>query len=294
MHKKLIFRQIALLFLGFSYKPILAQCVLKTSTQYNANNKITAQITNTYDAKNNLIERLQNGSDLYQSHAFFEYDAQNKLQNTTYKNGEKTIKSSKAQPNKDEKTNQFGEKTLDEFTQNGNISIKTSKDTQGNISQVETSTTENGKITNKETRNTQNQIVSRETFTYNSANNLIKSSIYDALLDQTKNTNNTYNTNNQLVKTEVFKNNRLESTVLYTYLKNKLIRKDTQNETGQIVFYQTIAYTKNSSIESNFYGGFMHSKIITTFDDKNNPIEISVYNENQKLIQKTINSYTCK
>lgn len=271
-----------------------AQCFLKSSTSYNADNKITAQITNTYVGKFNLKERQQNGGGLYQSNAFLEYDAQNKLVSTAYKNGDKTIKTANAQANKEEKTNQIGQKSVDEFSQNGNSTVKTSKDAQGNINRVESNIFEGGKLVSSETQNAQNQIVSRETFTYNAENNILKSTVFDAILDQTKNINNVYNSDNKLTKSEILINNIRQSTSFFSYTKDKLTRKETQDASGQIAYYQIFEYSKNSSIESNFYRGVLHSKIITTFDNKNNPVEIEVFNEKQKLTQKTINTYICK
>ncbi len=281
--------------LGFLNTDLHAQCFLKTSIQYNADDKITAQISNTYDTKFNLKERKQNASNLYQSHAFLEYDNQNALLSTAFKKDDKTLRTTtNTSVGKKTQTNSLNENSTETISTTNNISQKTSKDAQGTTIFSESSTFDKGNIILKETRNAQSQIVSRETFTYDNKNNLLTTSTFDALLDLTNLQKNTYISDNQLIKSEFYKNNTLQTTTEYTYLKNKPIRKEIKDAAQQMLFYQTFEYSQNSTTESNFYAGILHSKIITTFDNKNNPVELRVFNEKQNLIQKTINTYICK
>jgi hypothetical protein len=291
---KISFAYIFVLFFSLSTS---AQCLLTETVQYNAENKITVHQINTFDKKGNVLSKIQKVNGPYQSNAKYEYNNQNKLIKTTVLQGENVLRkdssSFESNSNKEYKTNALGEKNTEESTFANNTSVKIKKDNQGKTTETETKKFENDKMVFREIKNDKNQIVSRETFLYNSNENLIKSETFDGISDQSLTILNTYNINNQIIKSEKLINNTVVNYTLYTYQKNKIERKENYSNDSKPDFYQIYTYTKNTSMESIFHRDILHSKIITTFDKQNNPVEILNYNDKEKLTSKTINTFDC-
>jgi hypothetical protein len=300
MKNSLIFsRKLAFLFylILFSTTHTYAQCKLIEVIQYNTDNKINARQINTFDKKGNLIDRTQSGPNVYQSQTSFDYNDQNKAIKTTTKTGNKVVKvdsiSIAANEIKETKNNLLGEKTTEETVVNANNTLKTIKDSNGNIIGIETTQYQNGKLVFKEIKNDKNQIVSRETVGLDANQNPLSIERFDGISNLLSTEKFTYNTNNQLVKSEKLINNVIQFSTNNTYQKNKLIRKDNYDKDNSLVYYQTFTHTNNLTTETIFYRGVLHSKIITTFDKLNNPIEIQNFNEKQKLTSKIINVFDC-
>jgi hypothetical protein len=289
--QKQVFVYIILLLISFN---TYAQCVLIERVQYNADNKKTAQQNNTFDKKGNLLERTQTGTNIYQSQLLYSYDAQNKVIKTTTKLGDKIAKvDSSTFIGKETKTNSLGEKSSEETVLIANNKVKTTKDKQGNIIATETTQYQGGKLILKEIRNAENQIVSRETVELNDNQNPVSIVLFDGISNQTNKENFIYNANNQIIKIEKLIDNALQTFSIFSHQKNKVIRKENFDKKEQLIYYQTFTYLNNTQTETIFYEGILHSKIITTFDKQNNPVEIQNFNEKQKLTSKTINVFEC-
>jgi hypothetical protein len=295
--KKVQISVFILCFLLTSSHVVLAQCKLVETTQYTSDNKVNSRQINTYDKKGNLINRSQSGSNMYQSQTSFNYNDQNKSTKSITKIGDKIVKIDstvfEASGNKENKTNGLGEKSSEETVENAKEKVKTTKDAKGNIIQSETTRYENGIVVFKEIKNDKNQIVSRETVELDEKQNPFSVERFDGIINNTNTDKYTYNANNQLINLEKLINNIPQARSNFTYQKNKLIKKDNYDKDNKLVYYQSFTYDKNLSTESIFYEGILHSKIITTFDKQNNPIEIQNFNEKQKLTSKIINVFDC-
>lgn len=145
----------------------------------------------------------------------------------------------------------------------------------------------------KNTYNNQNTLIGKVTYDYDKAGNVTEENIYNEMQIVKVQIVYEYDPNGKKTGETGYNNSKVAYKTSYAYKGDKLMRKITTNEKGQVEYVDAFEYDANGNITKHETSepGIKKRSVETNAYDKNNNLTSSTITENDKMLSRSVFAY---